>query len=66
MTPVTSTQYGYSDTYFGFNWVYLTVKMTGYSDTPLIVILLDVPKGVTVSEEVCNSNEKVKKPSFLP
>ena len=40
--------------------------MTGYSDTPLIVILLDVPKGVTVSEEVCNSNEQVKKPSFLP
>ena len=27
--------------------------MAGYSDEPLIVTLLAVPKGVTVSEEVC-------------
>ena len=27
--------------------------MTGHSDTPLIVTLLDVLKGVAVNEEVC-------------
>ena len=31
----------------------VTLRMTGYSDTPLIVTLLAAPKGVTVSEEVC-------------
>ena len=30
-----------------------TVKMTGYSGTPLIVTVLAVPEGVTVSGEVC-------------
>ena len=27
--------------------------MTSYSDTPVIVTLLAIPQGVTVSEEVC-------------
>ena len=40
-------------TLFCLNWVYLTVKTTGYSDTPLIATLFTVPKGVTVSEDVC-------------
>ena len=40
-------------TLFGLNWVYLAVKKTGYSDTPLIVTLLAVLNGVTVSKEVC-------------
>ena len=31
----------------------VTLRMTGYSDTPLIVTLLAAPKGVTVCEEVC-------------
>ena len=30
--------------------------MTGYSDTPLIVTLLSVPKGVSVSGDVCISH----------
>ena len=50
VTPVTATQYGYSDISLGLNWVYLTVNMTGYSDTPLVVTLLAVPKSVTVNE----------------
>ncbi len=36
------------------NRVYLGVKMTGYSDTLIIVTLLAIPKGVIVSEEVCS------------
>ena len=35
------------------NWVYLAVKMTVYSDAPLIRELLAVTMGATVSEDVC-------------
>ena len=36
-------------TLFGLNWVYLAAKKTGYSDIPLIVTLLAVLNGVTVT-----------------
>ena len=42
--------------FIGLNWIHLTVEMSGYSDTPLIVTLLVVPKGVTLSEEVSTNN----------
>ena len=53
VTPVTVSQHGYGNTFFCLNWVYLTVKTTGYSDTPLIVTRLANSKGVIVSKEVC-------------
>ena len=40
-------------TLVGLDWIYHAVNMTGYSDTPLTVTLFAIPKGVTVSEEVC-------------
>ena len=49
MTPVTVTQYRYSDTFFGFNWFHLILKMTGYSDTPPTITLFGRPNTVTVS-----------------
>ena len=42
-------------TLFGLNWVYLAAKKTGYSDIPLIVTLLAIPKGVC-TKEVISSN----------
>ena len=43
MTPVTVTQ------------LHLTLKIAGYSDTPLMATVLAVPEGVTLSGNVCIS-----------
>ena len=48
------------NTFLGLNWVYLAVKMTGYSSTPLIVTLLPIPEGVRVSEEVCTEYGQIE------
>ena len=53
-TPLTVTQHSYSDSFVPLKKNLLIVKMVGYSDTPLIVAVLAVPEGDTISGEVCN------------
>ena len=54
-TPLTVTQHSYSDSFVPLKKnLLIIVKMVGYSDTPLIVTVLAVPEGVTVSEDICN------------
>ena len=50
---------------FTSKWVLITVKITKYSDNPLIVTVLAVPKGVTLNGQPCNTFRLANQLQFM-